>query len=119
MSSSTSTTSPASFRIQIYRCKRHADTQGNVRQEYGELMWEEPPGRELTWPISSRWRAAQGHVDCLVAHHRCRVAVGTKSLFDDSPFMAHWFDEWPWSNERSLQIARDLPVLTAGIEGAK
>ena len=71
---------PFLFRFQVRPHTRTDDNQGNTNYQYGDPLWEEPPGRESSWTMPMRISCAMA---CLEGFERegKSVALGTVSIF--------------------------------------
>jgi len=103
-------TSPQSYRFQIWSFTENALPLGGVERVLGELLWEEPPGRECDWEVKHRVASAMTKADELAVETGARVACGTKEMFDSSEFTACYFTRGPF---RSALDSRDALLLTA------
>lgn len=56
---------------------------GVSREEPGELLWEEPAGREIEWVVSARVASAKDHAQRLADERSQRVSLSSKNLYTD------------------------------------
>lgn len=105
---------PQDYRIQIRAWNETRDHLGNVREEYGSLLWEEPPSRECTWTVPHRWSAAQAQAERFASMDRLNVAVGMKTIYDDAPWVPdYWVSAARWT-PFAHAIKRDGDRITHG-----
>lgn len=63
---------------------------GQASYSFGDVLWEELPGDELTYPIRNRLRAAQTHAEILRLELQVHVAIGQQPLYGDGPWVSFY-----------------------------
>ena len=106
--------SPQSYRFQIFTVQDvQCHTCGHESPRVSRLIWEEPPGREISMPVAQRVRMAFDRASFLADRDQIRLVVGTKSLFDESPFQSDTFIT-PTKSPQPIFDIRDRLLLTSG-----
>ena len=84
-------TSPESYRFQIHSFREQKPALpmvivGGVAAELTEMLWEEPPGFELTASMAERYAAAEATAETFADRSGCKVMLGMVPLIGPRAF---------------------------------